>query len=204
MLQKEVVERIAAAPGGKDYGRLSVMLQWRYEIESWLDVPPESFDPPPRVESAMLRMTPRAAPAAIDPLLLREIVTSAFSQRRKLLRHTLGRWLEERGAEGVVRHAAASRGGAGGGLPRARRRRWLRARKTERAPRNRRSLLPRSSSGGRQPHRRVERAAHERHVRAKRAVRGSLRGLHRLFGRVDAAARTGCHFGRPLPGTRFL
>ncbi len=99
MLQKEVVERIAAAPGGKDYGRLSVMLQWRYEIESWLDVPPESFDPPPRVESAMLRMTPRAAPAAIDPLLLREIVTSAFSQRRKLLRHTLGRWLEERGAK---------------------------------------------------------------------------------------------------------
>ena len=98
MLQKEVVARIAAAPGGKDYGRLSVMLQWRYETEALLDVPPEAFDPPPRVDSAVLRMTPRMAPAAIEPALLREIVTSAFSQRRKLLRHTLGRWLEERGA----------------------------------------------------------------------------------------------------------
>ena len=98
MLQKEVVARIAAAPGNKDYGRLSVMLQWRYEIEPLLEVPPEAFDPPPRVESAVLRMTPRAAPAPVDPVLLRQIVTTAFSQRRKLLRHTLGRWLEERGA----------------------------------------------------------------------------------------------------------
>ena len=99
MLQKEVVARIAAAPGGKDYGRLSVMLQWRYAIEYLLDVAPEAFDPPPRVESAVLRMTPRASPAAIEPALLREIVMSAFSQRRKLLRHTLGRWLEERGVD---------------------------------------------------------------------------------------------------------
>ena len=99
MLQKEVVARMAAGAGGKDYGRLSVMLQWRYEIESLLDVPPEAFDPPPRVESAVVRMTPRAEPASIAPALLREIVTSAFSQRRKLLRHTLGRWLEERGVE---------------------------------------------------------------------------------------------------------
>ncbi len=99
MLQKEVVARMAAGAGGKDYGRLSVMLQWRYEIESLLDVPPEAFDPPPRVNSAVVRMTPRAEPAAIAPALLREIVTSAFSQRRKLLRHTLGRWLEERGVE---------------------------------------------------------------------------------------------------------
>ena len=98
MLQKEVVARIAAAPNGKDYGRLSVMLQWRYETEALLDVPPEAFEPPPRVDSAVLRMTPRASPAAIEPALLREIVTSAFSQRRKLLRHTLGRWLEARGA----------------------------------------------------------------------------------------------------------
>ncbi len=99
MLQKEVVDRIAAGPGGKDYGRLSVMLQWRYEIESLLDVPPEAFDPPPRVESAVVRMSPRAEPAPIRPALLREIVTSAFSQRRKLLRHTLGRWLEERSVD---------------------------------------------------------------------------------------------------------
>jgi 16S rRNA (adenine1518-N6/adenine1519-N6)-dimethyltransferase len=98
MLQKEVVQRMVGAPGHKDYGRLSVMLQWRYVMESVLDVPPECFDPPPRVDSAVVRMQPRAQPAAIDELLLSELVTVAFSQRRKLLRHTLGRWLEERGA----------------------------------------------------------------------------------------------------------
>lgn len=58
MLQKEVVDRMAAGPGSKDYGRLSVMLQWRYDIESVLDVPPEAFDPPPRVDSAIVRMLP--------------------------------------------------------------------------------------------------------------------------------------------------
>jgi len=98
MLQKEVVERMAAGPGGKDYGRLSVMLQWRYDIEPVLDVPPEAFDPPPRVESSVVRMTPLPVAPAVDPALLGEIVTVAFSQRRKLLRHTLGRWLAERGA----------------------------------------------------------------------------------------------------------
>jgi 16S rRNA (adenine1518-N6/adenine1519-N6)-dimethyltransferase len=98
MLQKEVVQRMVGAPGHKDYGRLSVMLQWRYEMESVLDVPPECFDPPPRVDSAVVRMRPRAQPAAIDERLLSELVTVAFSQRRKLLRHTLGRWLDERGA----------------------------------------------------------------------------------------------------------
>lgn len=97
MLQKEVVDRMAAAPGHKDYGRLSVMLQWRYEIEPLFEVPPEAFDPPPRVDSAVVRMTPLAAPPALPQALLGELVTVAFSQRRKLLRHTLGRWLEERG-----------------------------------------------------------------------------------------------------------
>jgi 16S rRNA (adenine1518-N6/adenine1519-N6)-dimethyltransferase len=96
MLQKEVVDRMAAAPGGKDYGRLSVMLQWRYDIESVLDVPPEAFDPPPRVDSAVVRMVPLAGIEDIDAGLLGELVTVAFSQRRKLLRHTLGRWLDER------------------------------------------------------------------------------------------------------------
>ncbi len=100
MLQKEVVERMAAAPGGKDYGRLSVMLQWRYDIESLLDVPPEAFEPPPRVDSAVVRMQPLPGVAGIDAALLGEIVTVAFSQRRKLLRHTLGRWLESHGASG--------------------------------------------------------------------------------------------------------
>ena len=96
MLQKEVVQRMAAGPGGKDFGRLSVMLQWRYRIEALLDVPPAAFDPPPRVDSAVVRMTPLAAPPLLDQRLLRELVTSAFSQRRKLLRHSLGRWLEAR------------------------------------------------------------------------------------------------------------
>jgi 16S rRNA (adenine1518-N6/adenine1519-N6)-dimethyltransferase len=101
MLQKEVVERMAAAPGSKDYGRLSVMLQWRYDIESVLDVPPTAFDPPPRVESAVVRMQPLPPLPAIDAALLEELVRVAFSQRRKLLRNTLGRWLDER------RHAGA-------------------------------------------------------------------------------------------------
>lgn len=97
MLQKEVVERMAAGPGSKAYGRLSVMLQWRYAIEPVLDVPPEAFDPPPRVDSAVVCMTPWPEPPAVDAARLGELVTVAFSQRRKLLRHTLGRWLEAKG-----------------------------------------------------------------------------------------------------------
>lgn len=95
MLQKEVVERMAAAPGGKTYGRLSVMLQWRYHIEAVLDVPPEAFDPPPRVDSAVVRMLPLPPDPTVDPARLSSLVTAAFSQRRKILRHTLGRWLDE-------------------------------------------------------------------------------------------------------------
>jgi len=100
MLQKEVVDRMAAAPGNKEYGRLSVMLQWRYDIEALFDVDPEAFNPPPRVMSAIVRMTPWPTPAAIKPALLEELVAVAFSQRRKLLRHSLGRWLEARGFGG--------------------------------------------------------------------------------------------------------
>jgi 16S rRNA (adenine1518-N6/adenine1519-N6)-dimethyltransferase len=100
MLQKEVVVRMAAAPGSKDYGRLSVMLQWRYAIEDVLDVPPAAFDPPPRVDSAVVRMLPLPAPPGVDAAVLGEIVTVAFSQRRKILRNTLGRWLEERAFSG--------------------------------------------------------------------------------------------------------
>ncbi|MGE4051390.1 MAG: 16S rRNA (adenine(1518)-N(6)/adenine(1519)-N(6))-dimethyltransferase RsmA [Piscinibacter sp.] len=99
MLQKEVVERMAASPGSKDYGRLSVMLQWRYDIESLLDVPPEAFEPPPRVDSAVVRMQPLPGTSQVDAALLGELVTVAFSQRRKLLRHTLGRWLALREAQ---------------------------------------------------------------------------------------------------------
>ncbi|KRH99325.1 16S rRNA (adenine(1518)-N(6)/adenine(1519)-N(6))-dimethyltransferase RsmA [Curvibacter sp. PAE-UM] len=100
MLQKEVIDRMVAAPSTSDYGRLSVMLQWRYAMENVLFVPPESFDPPPRVDSAVVRMVPHAQPAALDVKRLEQLVQVAFSQRRKLLRHTLGRWLEEKGLSG--------------------------------------------------------------------------------------------------------
>lgn len=101
MLQKEVIDRMVAAPSTSDYGRLSVMLQWRYAMENVLFVPPECFDPPPRVDSAVVRMVPHAQPAALDRTLLEELVQVAFSQRRKLLRHTLGRWLEDKGFAGT-------------------------------------------------------------------------------------------------------
>ena len=100
MLQKEVVARMAAGPGGKDYGRLSVMLQWRYAIEALFDVAPTAFDPPPRVDSAIVRMRPLAVPPVLDETRLQALVALAFSQRRKLLRHTLGRWLDEQGLGG--------------------------------------------------------------------------------------------------------
>jgi 16S rRNA (adenine1518-N6/adenine1519-N6)-dimethyltransferase len=99
MLQKEVVDRMAAAPGSKDYGRLSVMLQWRYRVEDVLFVPPDAFDPPPRVDSAVVRMEPLAEDPSVDPARLGELVQVAFSQRRKILRHTLGRWLEQQGVQ---------------------------------------------------------------------------------------------------------
>ncbi|APW40322.1 16S rRNA (adenine(1518)-N(6)/adenine(1519)-N(6))-dimethyltransferase [Rhodoferax koreense] len=108
MLQKEVIDRMVARPATSDYGRLSVMLQWRYAMENVLFVPPESFDPPPRVDSAVVRMVPLSAPPAVDVGLLSELVQVAFSQRRKILRHTLGRWLEARhfaGAFDVQRRA---------------------------------------------------------------------------------------------------
>jgi len=100
MLQKEVIDRMVATPSNGDYSRLSVMLQWRYDMEDVLFVPPESFDPPPRVDSAVVRMVPLAEPPQIDVKLMEEMVKTAFSQRRKLLRHTLGRWLEARNFAG--------------------------------------------------------------------------------------------------------
>jgi 16S rRNA (adenine1518-N6/adenine1519-N6)-dimethyltransferase len=100
MLQKEVVDRMTARPATADYGRLSVMLQWRYAMENVLHVPPEAFDPPPKVDSAVVRMVPLERPAEVDAKLLSELVQVAFSQRRKILRHTLGRWLEQRGFGG--------------------------------------------------------------------------------------------------------
>lgn len=95
MLQKEVVDRMVAGPCSSNYGRLSVMLQWRYAMTNLLSVAPESFDPPPRVQSAIVRMVPHALPALVDVALLSQVVRIAFSQRRKILRHTLGQWLQE-------------------------------------------------------------------------------------------------------------
>jgi 16S rRNA (adenine1518-N6/adenine1519-N6)-dimethyltransferase len=69
-------------------------------MENVLDVPPEAFDPPPKVVSAVVRMVPYAQPVAVDEGLLSELVQVAFSQRRKLLRHTLGKWLEQQGFAG--------------------------------------------------------------------------------------------------------
>jgi 16S rRNA (adenine1518-N6/adenine1519-N6)-dimethyltransferase len=101
MLQKEVIDRMVAKPATSDYGRLSVMLQWRYAMENVLFVPPESFDPPPRVDSAVVRMVPLEAPPQLDVTRLQELVQVAFSQRRKILRHTLGRWIETQGLDVV-------------------------------------------------------------------------------------------------------
>ncbi len=100
MLQKEVIDRMVARPATADYGRLSVMLQWRYAMDNVLFVPPESFDPPPRVDSAIVRMVPLAEPPRIDVKRYGELVQTAFSQRRKILRNTLGRWLDGQGYEG--------------------------------------------------------------------------------------------------------
>lgn len=101
MLQSEVIDRMVAGPGSKAYGRLSVMLQWRYALERVLDVPPQAFEPPPAVDSAVVRMQPLAQPRLADARLLSELVSVAFSQRRKLLRHTLGRWLVQKDFAGT-------------------------------------------------------------------------------------------------------
>ena len=87
MLQKEVVERMVAEPGSKTYGRLSVMLQWRYRMGLLLIVPPTAFEPPPKVESAIVRMIPIEQPLACEQVNLERVVTTAFSQRRKVLRN---------------------------------------------------------------------------------------------------------------------
>ncbi len=87
MLQKEVVERMVAEPGGRDYGRLSVMLQWCYQMELLFIVPPSAFDPPPKVDSAIVRMVPIAQPLECGQAQLALVVTKAFSQRRKVIRN---------------------------------------------------------------------------------------------------------------------
>jgi len=94
MLQREMIDRMVARPGSADYGRLSVMLQARYRMEKLFDVPPEAFDPPPRVVSSVVRMAPLPAdrPRPRSDAALEQVVARAFSQRRKMLRRSLGDW----------------------------------------------------------------------------------------------------------------
>jgi len=99
MLQKEVVERLVAEPGTSDYGRLSVMLQYRFYMDWLLDVPPECFDPAPKVDSAVIRLIPRPAAelSAKDEEKFAAVVAAAFAQRRKMLRNNLKGVLDENG-----------------------------------------------------------------------------------------------------------
>ena len=101
MLQREVVDRMVAAPGGSDYGRLSVMLQYRFDMARLFIVPPGAFNPPPKVDSAIVRLIPleratySGGDTAVDEAFFASLVTQAFSQRRKMLRNTLRDWASE-------------------------------------------------------------------------------------------------------------
>jgi 16S rRNA (adenine1518-N6/adenine1519-N6)-dimethyltransferase len=97
MLQKEVVDRICAAPGSKKYGRLSVMMQYYCATECLFDVYPESFDPSPKVMSAVIKLIPHPKPPLVvnDLMVFKQVVTQAFSQRRKTLRNSLKKLISE-------------------------------------------------------------------------------------------------------------
>jgi 16S rRNA (adenine1518-N6/adenine1519-N6)-dimethyltransferase len=99
MLQKEVVERMVATPGDTDFGRIAVMLQYRFHIEWLIDVPPESFEPAPKVQSAVVRLIPKDVSELHAKKLekLSHVVQVAFSQRRKMLRNTLKGTLSDAG-----------------------------------------------------------------------------------------------------------
>jgi 16S rRNA (adenine1518-N6/adenine1519-N6)-dimethyltransferase len=89
MFQREVAERIVAAPGSKSYGRLSVLIQWRCQARILFDVNASAFVPPPKVTSSLVRLVPRAAPLPCDRKLLETVTRAAFGQRRKMLRQSL-------------------------------------------------------------------------------------------------------------------
>ncbi len=103
MLQQEVVDRLSAAPGGKDYGRLSVMIQWRCRVERLFHVAPKAFSPPPRVQSGVVRLVPHATPpvAVRHPEYFAKIVTTAFAQRRKTLRNSLKKLIDSKTFTGL-------------------------------------------------------------------------------------------------------
>ena len=103
MLQKEVVDRICAAPGGKTWGRLGVMTQLRADVARLFTVPPGAFRPPPKVDSAIVRIVPRSLTVEERSQLpaMGLLVRAAFAQRRKTLRNTLKRYIDERDIEAV-------------------------------------------------------------------------------------------------------
>jgi 16S rRNA (adenine1518-N6/adenine1519-N6)-dimethyltransferase len=105
MLQREVVERMAAAPGSSARGRLGVMLQYRCQVTPLFTIAPAAFSPPPKVESAFVRLVPHDSPPVdvLDERVFSDLVRQAFSQRRKTLRNTLRKLLdaEEIRAAGV-------------------------------------------------------------------------------------------------------
>jgi 16S rRNA (adenine1518-N6/adenine1519-N6)-dimethyltransferase len=110
MFQREVAERIVAAPGSKTYGRLSVLAGWRTEAKILFDIAPTAFVPPPKVTSSLVRLVPRQAPLACDRRTLERVTEAAFGQRRKMLRQSLKvlggdplRLLAAAGLEGTAR-----------------------------------------------------------------------------------------------------
>ncbi len=135
MLQKEVVDRMVAEPGSRDFGRLSVMLQYHYHMECLFTVPPDAFEPPPKVMSAIVRLIPRDKKKVLSPslggaggttqsadndtakdeALFARIVAAAFGQRRKMLRNTLRGFIDEAGltALGISPTARAEELGVG-------------------------------------------------------------------------------------------
>lgn len=113
MLQKEVVDRMVAAPGHKAFGRLSVMLQHRYKMVKLFDVPPDAFSPPPKVISSVVRMIPLESPLSVNEKLFERVVAQAFSMKRKTLKNNFAKYfgpelLEEAGINPGIRAEAVS------------------------------------------------------------------------------------------------
>ena len=106
MLQKEVVDRMVAVPGS-DMGRLTVFLQNHYQVVKLFDVPPEAFDPPPKVDSSVVRMVPLPRPHTTAIAQLEASLAAAYAQRRKMLRRTLGSWLAQQHPSFDLEKAAA-------------------------------------------------------------------------------------------------
>ena len=109
MFQREVAERLTATPGTKAYGRLSIITQWRCEVALAFDVNPRAFTPPPKVDSSVVSLVPRAAPLApADPDVLARVTAAAFGQRRKMLRQSLKAFAVDIGYTDAISFCAAA------------------------------------------------------------------------------------------------